>query len=113
MAATSTVYSVGAASAYRRSQSLGDVSARPLDLGQEEPASKGAGTFGEMVQQATENAIQTVRQADVAGQQGLTGEIGTQQVIEATLAMESTVKVTVAMRDKIVEAYQQILQMQI
>ena len=39
--------------------------------------------------------------------------MGTQQVVEATLALESTVKTVVAMRDKFVEAYQEVLRMPI
>ncbi|TGD61847.1 flagellar biosynthesis protein [Tabrizicola sp. WMC-M-20] len=72
-----------------------------------------AQSFADMVRGAASNAVQTVREADAAGQAGLTGQLGTQQVIEATMALESTVKVTVAMRDKFVEAYQEIMRMPI
>ena len=37
----------------------------------------------------------------MAAQRGLNGEIGTQEVVEATMALESTVKIAVAMRDKL------------
>ena len=46
-------------------------------------------------------------------QRGLVGEADTQAVIEATLAMESTLKVAVSVRDKLVEAYRDIMQMPI
>ena len=49
----------------------------------------------------------------MAAQQGLRGEIGRQEVVEATLALESTVKTVVALRDKFVEAYQEVLRMPI
>jgi flagellar hook-basal body complex protein FliE len=54
-----------------------------------------------------------VRRGDEVGTQGLTGEASIQQVVEATMDMESTVRVSVAVRDKIVEAYQEIMRMPI
>ncbi|AQS46946.1 flagellar biosynthesis protein [Thioclava nitratireducens] len=75
---------------------------------------KSAGqSFGDMLKSAAEDAVQTMRAADTTAQAGLTGQASTQQVVEATMALESTVKVTVAMRDKLVEAYQEIMRMPI
>ena len=51
--------------------------------------------------------------AEILAQAGLRGEADTQQVVEAMLAMESTVKVAVSVRDRFVEAYQEILRMPI
>lgn len=67
--------------------------------------------FGQMLQNAAADAVHTVRQGDATASAGLSGEAGLQQVVEATMAMESTVKVSVAVRDKLVEAYQQVLRM--
>lgn len=69
--------------------------------------------FAEMLQKAAADAVETVRTGDATATAGLTGQAGIQQVVEATMAMESTVKVSVAMRDKLVEAYQEILRMSI
>jgi flagellar hook-basal body complex protein FliE len=79
------------------------------------PAAPGTGdqSFADMLGQATTEAIHTVRQADATIQAGLQGKVGTQQIVEATMAMENTVKMTVAVRNKLVDAYQQIMQMQI
>ncbi len=43
----------------------------------------------------------------------MAGEASTQQVVEATIALESTVKIAVSMRDKLVEAYQEVMRMSI
>lgn len=67
--------------------------------------------FSDMVSTATSNAMNTVRAADEVGKAGLAGKANLQHVIEATMAMESTVKVTVALRDQVVTAYQEILRM--
>ncbi|WP_439561840.1 flagellar hook-basal body complex protein FliE [Roseinatronobacter sp.] len=72
-----------------------------------------AGSFSELVRNASQDAIATIREGDMAAQQGLRGEIGRQEVVEATLALESTVKTVVALRDKFVEAYQEVLRMPI
>ena len=69
--------------------------------------------FSEMVKTATSNAVESVRQADRIAEAGLKGEIGTQQVVEATLELESTLRVAVSVRDKVVQAYQEILRMPI
>ena len=54
-----------------------------------------------------------MREGEAVAQAGLRGEADTQQVVEAMLAMESTVKVAVSVRDRFVEAYQEILRMPI
>lgn len=77
------------------------------------PAAAGAETFADMVGRAAADAIHTVRQAEATVQAGLQGKADTQAVVEATMAMENTVKVGVAVRNKLVEAYQQIMQMPI
>ena len=46
-------------------------------------------------------------------QAGMTGQLDTQSVVEATVALEATVKVAVSMRDKFVEAYKEVLRMPI
>jgi flagellar hook-basal body complex protein FliE len=66
-----------------------------------------------MVARAATNAADTVRKGDATAVAGLTGQAGLQQVVEATMAMESTVRVSVAVRDKLVEAYQEIMRMPI
>lgn len=68
-------------------------------------------SFGQMVRDATADAVQTVRGSEQAIQQGLSGDLDTQQIVEATVALETTVQVAVSVRDKFVEAYQEVLRM--
>ena len=72
-----------------------------------------ANSFSNMVRSASENALDTVRAGEATAQAGLRGEADTQNVVEAMMAMESTVKVAVSVRDRFVEAYQEILRMPI
>jgi flagellar hook-basal body complex protein FliE len=67
--------------------------------------------FEDLLRQVTSNAIETVREGDAAAVGGLQGTVGVQQVVEATMALESTVKISVAIRDKLIGAYQDILKM--
>ncbi|CUI96238.1 flagellar hook-basal body complex protein FliE [Cognatishimia activa] len=70
-------------------------------------------SFGDMLRQAAETSMNNVRQGDEVATQGLVGKAGIQQVVEATMTMESTVRVSVAVRDKLVEAYQDVMRMPI
>ncbi|WP_372884228.1 flagellar hook-basal body complex protein FliE [Shimia sp.] len=101
--------SVAVQSAYGKSQKLQDGPASPADLGKTGPE----GSFAQMVTDAASQAADTVRAGDKTALAGLSGQAGIQQVVEATMAMESTVRVSVAVRDKFVEAYQDIMRMQI
>lgn len=69
--------------------------------------------FADFVQNAAKQTVETVRVGDQSAAAGLTGQANIQQVVEATMAMESTVKVSVALRDKLVEAYQEVMRMPI
>lgn len=72
-----------------------------------------AESFGDMLRAAAAQSVETVRRGDEISTAGLTGDASVQQVVEATMDMESTVRVSVAVRDRIVEAYQEIMRMPI
>jgi flagellar hook-basal body complex protein FliE len=57
------------------------------------------------------DAVDTARTAEQAASAGLRGDLDTQSVVEATLELETTLRVAVSMRDKFVQAYQEILRM--
>ncbi|GAA6150333.1 MAG: flagellar hook-basal body complex protein FliE [Pseudomonadota bacterium] len=69
--------------------------------------------FAELVRNAAQNTVTTVREAEQVQQAGLVGEVSAQQVVEATMEMETTLRLAVSVRDRLVEAYQQIMQMPI
>lgn len=94
----------GAASrAYQAGQSL-------AALRTPAPATDGP-SFADMVEKSGRDMLQTIRAGDQAAVAGLKGEMSTQQVVEATRAMETALQVTVAVRNKVVEAYTEILRM--
>jgi len=64
-----------------------------------------------MVGDAASQAVDSVREGDQMAIKGLTGQASLQEVVQATMAMEQTVQVSVALRDKLVEAYQEVMRM--
>lgn len=100
---------VGARSAYKTSL---DLKTEGLH-GTVEIAREPKTTFSEMVKEAASESVQTIRNADVAMEQGVAGKISTQQMIEATLEAEATLSQIVGIRDKVVQAYQEVLRMPI
>ena len=76
-----------------------------------EPAAPAGASFTDVLARTAAETVETVRQGDRAAVAGLSGALPVQQVVEATMAMESAVQVTVAVRDRMVEAYQEILRM--
>lgn len=76
------------------------------------PVETGAG-FTELVQNASMAALTTLRQGEAVTQAAVMGRVGTQEMVEAVMAMETSLRTTVAIRDKVVEAYQEILRMPI
>lgn len=75
-------------------------------------AETGAG-FSQLVQNASMAALTTLRQGEAVTQAAVMGRVGTQEMVEAVMAMETSLRTTVAIRDKMVEAYQEILRMPI
>lgn len=99
-------FGLGAINAYKQSQSI---KAAP-STGLSEPTGP---SFSELLEQKARDTVQTIRAGDDAAVAGMRGEISTQQVIEATMAMENAIETTVAVRDKFLEAYQDILRMSV
>lgn len=91
--------------AYQTSQDLKSRRAAPQEAG--------ASNFGEMVRDASADALNNVRKAEQTAAAGLRGEMSTQAVVEATMDMETSLRVAVSVRDKVVQAYQEIMRMPI
>jgi len=73
----------------------------------------GKSSFGEAFEKAMSNAVSSVRGGEKAMLAGLEGRLGNQEVVNAVLAAENTLQTVVAIRDRAVNAYQEILRMPI
>ena len=75
-----------------------------------EPETDPARTSGAAFEVAAANFMETLRQGEETVKAGLAGA-DPQAVVEALAATELAVQTAVAVRDKVVEAYQEILRM--
>lgn len=70
-------------------------------------------SFSEVLEKSAAETVATVRAGDATAVAGIVGEASLQDVVEATMAMESVIRISVAVRDKLVEAYQEVMRMPI
>lgn len=102
-----------AAKAYAAAQSHGAGGPGAAD-GPDSVAHLGGGpSFGDMVNNALQDTIQQSRQAEsqiVAGVQGKTDLVN---VVTAISSAETSLQTVMAVRDQVIAAYQQVMQMQI
>ncbi len=76
-----------------------------------DPRSTPAPGVSEAFRAATDDFMQTLRANEATVTAGLAGRADPQAVVEALAATEMAVQTAVAVRDKVVEAYQEILRM--
>jgi flagellar hook-basal body complex protein FliE len=78
----------------------------PADAG-----AAGAGDFGRALQQSALETLRAIRGAEQTAQAGLAGRADAHSVVEALAQTELVVETAVTVRDKVVEAYNEILRM--
>lgn len=71
------------------------------------------GGFGATLQRAVEGAVELGRSADVASTQGLLGQGSVSDVVMAVSRAELALQTAVALRDRVVSAYQDVMRMPI
>lgn len=70
-------------------------------------------TFGAVLEQTLSEAVEAGRRGEAVATTALTGRAGLQEVVEAVNAAEVTLQTVVAVRDRVIAAYQEILRMPI
>jgi len=77
-------------------------------------ASKPAGgAFAEMLEEAARDAVGTLQKAEATSMKAAAGEAEILDVVAAVHDAESTLRTVVAVRDMVVQSYQEILRMPI
>lgn len=71
------------------------------------------GMFGDMVRNAARDSIESVRAGEKASADAVTGKASLTDVVGAITDAELTLQTVVAVRDKMMESYQEILRMPI
>jgi flagellar hook-basal body complex protein FliE len=71
------------------------------------------GGFGDMLKQAAESAVGTLEKGEAVSMQAATGKADINQVVTAMSNAELTLQAVTAIRDRVISAYQNVLQMPI
>jgi flagellar hook-basal body complex protein FliE len=69
--------------------------------------------FSQVLSQVARDGVSQLQAAEATSLQGLQGQASVQQVVEAVMSAEQTLNTAIAVRDKVVQAYQEISRMQI
>jgi len=77
------------------------------------PVSGGLQDFGQMLAQVSSDAVNTVKTGEATSIAGLQGTATVQDVVQAVMSAEQTLQTAIAIRDKVVAAYQEITRMAI
>ncbi len=78
-----------------------------------EPGAAAGGGFGDAMRRAMEGAVDLGRSADAASTQALLGQGSVTDVVLAVARAELALQTTVAVRDRVVAAYQDVMRMPI
>jgi flagellar hook-basal body complex protein FliE len=100
---------VPATTAYQAAARLGT----GADAGSQNIAAQGPGSFTDALAHAVKDATGTLHAGEVAAAQGATGKGDVVQVVNAVTAAELTLETVVAIRDRVISAYQDIMKMPI
>jgi flagellar hook-basal body complex protein FliE len=73
----------------------------------------GMGGFGAALRSAVAGAIETGREAEAKAMQGIAGTANVTDVVTAVSKAELTMQTAMAIRDRVVQAYQDIIKMPI
>ena len=106
-----SIGSSGVTGAYAKVQS--GTSSTAVD-GVDDGASGADGSgFGSTLQRALQDVVQTGREADTQAVQGISGEGNITDVVMAVSRAQLALQSTTAIRDRVVQAYQDIMKMPI
>lgn len=78
-----------------------------------EPGAAAGGAFGEMVKQAASTTLGSIKAGEAATLQAVTGKPDMTQVVTAVSNAEVTLQAAVAVRDKVIQAYLDVIRMPI
>ncbi|MEM6781601.1 MAG: flagellar hook-basal body complex protein FliE [Pseudomonadota bacterium] len=70
-------------------------------------------SFGDLVKAGLQQSVDTVRAGEQASARAVTGDANLQDVVGAITQAELTLETVVAVRDRLVSAYQEIMRMPI
>ena len=93
-------------------QSLGGAHVRP-SLGTEAASANPGADFSSVFAGVAQNFVDKLAQGEAQAVAGIQGKAAVQDVVQAVMSAEQSLQLAMAMRDKVVAAYQQFVQMQV
>jgi flagellar hook-basal body complex protein FliE len=69
--------------------------------------------FGQMLTQFASDAVSTLKKGEATAISGIQGKASVQQVVEAVMNAQESLQTAIAIRDKLVSAYQEVSRMAI
>lgn len=82
-------------------------------LGKVEGMQGGGKDFASFVKDAASGAVDTLKQGEAMSMKGIAGEADLTDVVAAVNSAETTLQLVTTLRDRMVQAYQEILRMPI
>ncbi len=73
----------------------------------------GGASFSQVLAEVASNTIDNVKSAEATSIAGITGKASVQQVVESVMQAEQSLQTAIAIRDRLVSAYQEISRMAI
>lgn len=77
------------------------------------PAASQQTSFGEVMAQLASSGIENLKAGEAASISGMQGKASVQQVVQSVMSAEQSLQIAIAVRDKVVSAYQEISRMTI
>ena len=101
------------ASDLAQSSGVAKSSSDVTQVGQTAQGGQSALGFDGVLQQVATDAISTMKTGEAASISYIQGRVSAQSVVEAVMSAEQTLQMAVAVRDKVVQAYQEVSRMAI
>ncbi len=76
-------------------------------------AAAGGASFSDLIKEGIKSAVDTIKGADRASVSAMTGKADLNDVVQSVTKAELTLQTIVAVRDRLITAYQEILRMPI
>ena len=76
-------------------------------------AAPAGASFAETLKAAAGNSVEAIKNSEATAMSAMQGGAGLQDVVQATVAAELAVESAVAVRNKLIESYQEIMRMPI
>jgi flagellar hook-basal body complex protein FliE len=92
---------------------VSEAKSAPLGPGAAASVAGSPADFGSFLAQMAASTAQTLKAGESAAIGGVTGQVATQEVVQAVMTAEQTLQAAIAIRDKVVTAFLEIGRMQI